>query len=144
MAQAIERHPVPLATSNESAQPSSQLSDSLDRLAELSTRIRPYSTDALAIALICLGAATVLRLMGSWTNSDFLFAAYFPAILAAGLLAGIPAAIGVTIASTLIVRLFFVPAYFHSGLHSRGELIDFLLYLVSAALTVSFSLVAWF
>jgi two-component sensor histidine kinase len=77
--------------------------------------------------------------MGSWTNSDFLFATYFPAILAAGLLAGIPAAVGVTIASTLIVRLFFVPTYFHSSSHSHGELIDFLLYLVSAALTISFA-----
>jgi len=139
VAQAIERHPVPLAPSNESAQPNSQVSDPLDRLAELSARIRPYSTDALAIALVCLGAATVLRLMGSWTNSDFLFATYLPAILAAGLLAGIPAAVGVTIASTLIVRLFFVPAYFHFSSHSHGELIDFLLYLVSAALTVSFA-----
>jgi len=139
VAQAIERHPTPLAPSNESAQPNSQGSDPLDRLAELSTRIRPYSTDALSIAFICLGAATVLRLMGSWTNSDFLFATYFPAILAAGLLAGIPAAVVVTIASTLIVRLFFVPAYFHSNSQSHGELIDFLLYLVSAALTVSFA-----
>jgi two-component sensor histidine kinase len=77
--------------------------------------------------------------MGSWTNSDFLFATYFPAILAAGLLADIPAALGVTIASTIIVRLFFVPAYFHTSSQSHGELIDFLMYLVSAALTVSFA-----
>jgi two-component sensor histidine kinase len=139
VAQAVERHPTPLTQSNESVQPNSQGGDPLDRLAELSTRIRPYSTDALAIAFICLSAATVLRLMGSWTNSDFLFATYFPAILAAGLLAGIPAAVGVTIASTLIVRLFFVPAYFHSSAQNHGELIDFILYLVSAALTVSFA-----
>ena len=137
MAQAIERHPAPLASSNESPLPYSQASDPLDRLAELSTRIPPYSLDALAVAFVCLGAATVLRLVGSLTNSDFLFATYFPAILAAGLLAGIPAAVGVTIASTVIVRLFFVPTYFHSGSQNYGEVIDFLLYLVSAALTIS-------
>jgi two-component sensor histidine kinase len=139
VAQAIEHHPTTLAPSNESAQPNSQASDSLDRLAELSTRIRPYSLEALAIAFICLGAATVLRLIGSLTNSDFLFATYFPAILAAGLLAGIPAAVGVTTASTVIVRLFFVPTYFHSSSQNHGELIDFLLYLVSAALIISFA-----
>lgn len=139
MAQAVERHPAPLASSNESLQPDSQASDPLDRLAELSTRIRPYSLDALAIAFVCLGAATVMRLIGSLSNSDFLFATYFPAILAAGLLAGIPAAVGVTVASTVIVRLFFVPIYFHYNSQSHGELIDFLLYLVSSAFTISFA-----
>jgi len=136
VAQAIERHSAP---ATESTRPNSQASDPLDRLAELSTRIRPYSTEALAIALVCLGAATVLRLMGSWTNSDFLFSTYFPAILAAGLLAGIPAALGVTIASTIIVRLFFVPSYLHASSQNYGELVDFLMYLISAALTISFA-----
>jgi len=139
VAQAFERHPAPLAPSNESAQPNSRASDRLDGLAELSTRIRPYSIDALAIAFICLGAATALRLIGNLTNSDFLFATYFPAILAAGLLAGIPAALGVTIASTIIVRLFFVPSYLHANSQNYGELVDFVMYLVSAALTISFA-----
>ena len=138
MAQAIEQHAA-LSNSDESAPPDSQLGDPLDRLAGLSTRIPPFSIDALTIGLICLGAATALRLIGNWTNSDFLFATYFPAILAAGLLAGIPAALGVTIASTIIVRLFFVPSYFHNSSQSYGELVDFLMYLVSAALTISFA-----
>jgi two-component sensor histidine kinase len=111
----------------------SQNTDPLDRLAGLSTWIKPYSTEALAVALICLGAATALRFIGSWTNSDFL------AIMAAGLLAGIPAAIGVTIASAFIVRIFFVPAYLQTSSHIHGEYIDFLMYLVSAALTISFA-----
>ena len=114
-------------------------SDPLDRLAALSARIAPYSAEALAVALICLGAATALRFAGSWTNSDFLFATYFPAILAAGLLAGIPAAVGVTIASTFIMRLFFVPPYLRSASQNYGEYIDFLIYLISAALTIAFA-----
>jgi hypothetical protein len=48
-----------------------------------------------------------LRFARSLTYSDFLFATYFQAILAAGLLAGLPAATGKTIVSALIVRLFF-------------------------------------
>jgi two-component sensor histidine kinase len=135
----IERRSAPIADPNENTAEESQRSDALDRLAALSTRIEPYSTDALTIALICLGAATALRFVGSWTNSDFLFATYFPAILAAGLLAGIPAAVGVTIASALIVRLFFVPSYLHSASQNYGEYADFLMYLISAALTISFA-----
>lgn len=138
MAQVIEQHSALFVHSREGSREASQ-DDPLDRLAGLSARIKPYSTEALAIALICLGAATTLRFVGSWTKSDFLFATYFPAIMAAGLLAGSPAAIGVTIASTFIVRLFFVPPYLHTGSHGSDEYIDFLMYLVSAALTVSFA-----
>ena len=137
MAQAVEQRSASIADSNENED--SQRSDPLDRLAAVSTRIKPYSADALTITLICLGAATALRFMGSWTNSDFLFATYFPAILAAGLLAGIPAAVTVTIASALIVRLFFVPSYLHSASPNYGEYVDFLMYLISAALTISFA-----
>jgi two-component sensor histidine kinase len=93
----------------------------------------------MIVALICVSAATALRFLGSWTNSDFLFATYFPAILAAGLLAGTPAAVGVTIVSAFILRLFFVPSYLHSASRSYGEYIDFLMYLISAALTISFA-----
>jgi two-component sensor histidine kinase len=138
VAHAIGRRSAPIADSDENAE-DSQRSDPLDRLAGLSTRINPYSTDALTIAFVCLGAATALRFAGSWTNSDFLFATYFPAIMAAGLLAGIPAAVGVTIASALIVRLFFVPSYLQSASQNYGEYVDFLMYLISAALTISFA-----
>jgi two-component sensor histidine kinase/uncharacterized MAPEG superfamily protein len=139
VAQAIEKCSVPIAHSNETAPGDSRQSDVLDRLAGLSARIRPYSIEALTIALICLGAATALRFAGHWANTDFLFATFFPAILAAGLLAGIPAAVGVTVASAFIVRLFFVPSYLHSAPQNRGELIDFLVYFVSATLTISFA-----
>jgi len=139
VAQVIEQRSTPVSDSNQSIPEDLQRNDRLDRLAELSTRINLYSTDALIVALICLGAATALRFLGSWTNSDFLFASYFPAILAAGLLAGIPAAVGVTIASAFIVRLFFVPPYLNTASANYGEYVDFLMYLISAALTISFA-----
>jgi two-component sensor histidine kinase len=133
-------HPIPLAKLiDETVLETSQRIERLHRLADFSGRIRPYSTEAVTIAVACLGVATTLRFMGSWTNSDFLFATYFPAIVAAGLLAGIPAAVGVTIASALIVRLYFVPLYFHFASHTYGELFDFLMYLFSAALTIAFA-----
>lgn len=140
MARAVEHCPIPLAKQDdEPFRESSQQTDRLNQLADFSSRVRPYSSEALTITMACLAVATALRFMGSWTNSDFLFATYFPAILAAGLLAGIPAAVGVTIASALIVRWYFVPLYFHSALHPYGEFFDFLVYLFSAALTISFA-----
>jgi two-component sensor histidine kinase len=139
VAQAIEQRSGPVADTSKSTPQISGRSDPLDRLAELSTRIRPYSAEATAIALICVGAATALRFLGSWTNTDFLFATYVPAILAAGLVAGIPAAIGVTIASAFIIRLLFAPSYLHSAAQNYGEYVDFLMYLISAALTISFA-----
>lgn len=125
--------------SNKTKPQDSHHTDRLDRLAGLSARIKPYSSEALTIALICLASGTALRFIGSWTNSDFLFAAYIPAIMAAGLIAGSPAAVGITIASAFIVRLFFVPPYLHTGSHHYDEYIDFSMYLVSAALTICFA-----
>jgi two-component sensor histidine kinase len=139
VARTIEDRSVTVRTSDEIISEETQQTDSLDRLAVLSARTRPYSIEALAVAVICLSAATGLRLIGSWTNSDFLFATYIPAILAAGLIAGVPAAVGVTIASGFIIRVFFVPSYLHFGQQSYDEYIDFLMYLISAALTISFA-----
>jgi two-component sensor histidine kinase len=136
---AIEQRSTLAAGTQESTPQTPPVGDFLDRLAELSTRIRPYSNEAVTVAVICVGAATALRLLGSWTNSDFLFATYFPSILAAGLLAGTPAAAGVMVASAFIVRLFFVPSYLRYASHNYGEYSDFLLYLISAALTISFA-----
>jgi len=135
----IEQRLAPIAHLNKTTAEDLQRSDPLDRLAALSARITPYSTNAVIIGIICLAAATALRLIGNWASSDFLFATYFPSILAAGLLAGIPAAVGVTLASALMARLFFVPSYLHYDPQNYGELIDFFMYLVSATLTICFA-----
>jgi two-component sensor histidine kinase len=135
----IEQRLAPIAHLNRTTAEDLQRSDPLDRLAALSARIRPYSANAIIIGMICLGGATALRLIGSWTNSDFLFATYLPSILAAGLLAGIPAAIGVTLSSAIMARLFFVPSYLHYAPQQYGEFNDFFMYLVSATLTICFA-----
>src|SRR5262249_15873207 len=84
-----------------------------DSLARVSERIRPYSAAALGIAIASLAVATLLRFLGVLAFSHApQFAIYFPAILAAGLLAGVPAALGVAIASILIIAWAFMPPYF--------------------------------
>ena len=80
--------------------------DFLDRLAQLSDRVPQYSATAVAIGSVALVAGSVLRLIG-WGQSDLMVAAYLPAILATGLLAGIPAAVGVTFVSILIIWFVF-------------------------------------
>jgi two-component sensor histidine kinase len=86
--------------------------DVIDRIARLSATIRPYSVQALGIAIACISVATLVRIMDGWTPTDLRFMVYVPAILAAGLLAGIPAAVGTAVSSLLLVLWAFVPPYF--------------------------------
>lgn len=86
--------------------------DILDRFARLSERIRPYSLAAIGIAVASFAVSTLIRIAAGWESSELLFAPYVPAILGAGLLAGVPAASGVAMASILVLTWAFVPPYF--------------------------------
>ena len=112
--------------------------DFLDRLAQLSDRIGPYSATSVSIAGVALAAGTVLRLIG-WGQSDLMFVAYIPSILATGLLAGIPAAVGVTLVSTLIIWFVFTPPHLHAALLPHGMLMGFVMYLIAAVFTMYFA-----
>ena len=95
--------------------------DFLDRLARLSDSVGPYSATSIAIASVALVAGTVLRLIGLG-QSDLMFVAYIPSILATGLLAGIPAAVGVTLVSTLIIWFVFTPPHLHVASLPHGKI----------------------
>jgi len=86
--------------------------DYLDRLANLSYRVQPLSAAALGIGIACLAVATGLRFAVGWSESDLRYAIFLPAILATGLLAGVPVATGVMLASIFIVGWAFMPPYF--------------------------------
>ena len=114
--------------------------DFLDWLARVSERIRPYSLAALGIALTTVAVATLLRFLGVWAFSHApQFAIYFPAILAAGLLAGVPAALGVAIASILIIAWAFMPPYFEFQVAQRIDQINILFNAGAYLLTVYFA-----
>jgi two-component sensor histidine kinase len=112
--------------------------DFLDRLAQLSDRVPPYSTTSVAIGIVALAAGSVLRLIG-WGQSDLMFVAYLPAILATGLLAGIPAAVGVTLVSTLIIWFVFTPPHLQWATLPQGMLLGFAMYLIAAVFTIYFA-----
>src|SRR5262249_49948913 len=92
------------------------------------------------IALVAVAVATLLRFLGVWAFSHApQFAIYFPAILAAGLLAGVPAALGVAIASILIIAWAFMPPYFEFQVAQRIDQINILFNAVPYLITVYFA-----
>lgn len=75
--------------------------------------VRPASAAAFGFALVCVAAATVLRLAVDLVSPDAVpFATYFPAILIAALVAGTAAGVVATLASALIAWFMFVPPRF--------------------------------
>jgi two-component sensor histidine kinase len=85
--------------------------DYLDWLADVSQRIKPLSAQAIAIGIACLAAAIALRVAMGWSQSDLRYAIFLPAILAADLLAGLPMAVGVMLASVVFVVWAYMPPY---------------------------------
>jgi two-component sensor histidine kinase len=112
--------------------------DFLDRLAQLSDRVPPYSATSVAIGIVALAAGSLLRLIG-WGQPDLMVAAYLPAILATGLLAGIPAAVGVTLVSILIIWFVFAPSHLQLATLHHGILLGFAMYLIAALFTIYFA-----
>ena len=98
--------------------------DFLDWVTGVSERIRPYSAAAFGIAAASVAIATLLRFVGGWASSDLRFAIYLAAILATGLLAGVQAALGVAVASILIIAWAFMPPYFELKWLSESEQIN--------------------
>jgi two-component sensor histidine kinase len=87
---------------------------------------------------VALAAGSVLRLIG-WGQTDLMFVAYLPAILATGLLAGIPAAVGVTLVSTLIIWFVFTLPHLQLTTLPHGILLGFAMYLIAAVFTIYFA-----
>ena len=112
--------------------------DFLDRLAQLSDRVPPYSATSVAIGVVALAAGSLLRLMG-WGQPDLMVVAYLPAILATGLLAGIPVAVGVTLVSILIIWFVFAPSHLQLAMLPSGVLLGFAMYLIAALFTIYFA-----
>jgi two-component sensor histidine kinase len=113
--------------------------DLLDWLAQLSNRIRPYSGAAFGVALASVAVATLLRFAGGWAATDLRFAIYLPAILATGLLAGVPAAVGAAIASILIIYWAFMPPHFELKWPSESGQMNILFNAIPCFITVYFA-----
>jgi two-component sensor histidine kinase len=111
--------------------------DFIDALIRASGRISPYSTRALMIAATCLAVATMAHLVVGIAGSEQRFVTYYPAVMAAGLLAGVPAAIAVALGATLIVSSALAPTAML--LHTGGQIPDVFIFLISTCCIIIFA-----
>jgi two-component sensor histidine kinase len=109
--------------------------DFIDALIRILDRIPRYSTRALMIAVTCLAVAVLAHVVVGLAGSEQRFVTYYPAIMAAGLLAGIPAAIGVAVGSTLISWSAFAPPLISRQIHP----LDLVIFLISSGCIIIFA-----
>lgn len=139
MTGAIDPREISLKANGAPELPRLEKRDCLDRLADLSDRIESFSAAALGIGFACLAVATTVRFAVGWSESDLRYAIFLPAILATGLLAGAPAAIGVMAASIFIMMWAFMPPYFAFKSLTSPELTTALWSTLSGLCTVLFA-----
>ena len=99
-------------------------------------RLRPWSLPALLAALLAVSAATATRMMLASLGLPFYFATFFPAVLAAGLIAGAPASAFTAVLAIPIVWWAFMPPVFEFSPLGAADYDQFALYLLSSALVV--------
>jgi two-component sensor histidine kinase len=113
--------------------------DFLDRLARRVEIIRPFSASAVAVAVAAVAVATLLRWLSGSTPLDPRFGVYIVAIMATGLLASVPAAIGAAVTSIVIVFFAFVPPYFSLKWPGTTDQINLALATLASLVTIYFT-----
>jgi two-component sensor histidine kinase len=98
------------------------------------TGIRSYSLAALAVAVACLSAATLLRFVVGWFGVSALYSTFFPAVLVTALGAGVPAAAALTVAAALIGS--FLPPGFEFNHLTATDIGNIAIFVVSSGLIV--------
>lgn len=99
-------------------------------------RLKPWSLPAFALALLALViAATTQAILASFGTTLY-FATFFPAILAASLLAGAPAGIFAAVLTIPIVWWTFMPPYFEFNPLTPADCNNIVLFLLSSALVI--------
>ncbi len=114
--------------------------DYIDTLTYRVAHSRPYSWKSFWTAALALILCTFIRASFGPLGSHFPLTFYFPAILAVGVLAGIPAALGLAIASIVIVWFMFIPPYFQLGWLKAEDFAIWLLFALSSSATI---VIAW-
>lgn len=99
-------------------------------------RLKPWSLPAFALALGTLLIATTTQFILASFGTTLYFATFFPAILAASLLAGAPAGILTAALTIPIVWWTLMPPYFEFNPLTPAECNDFVLFLLSSSLVV--------
>jgi len=102
-------------------------------------RVRPWSPSAFLAALLAIALAASIQEMFAVFGAKFYFAAFFPAILAASLLAGAPSGIFATLLTIPIVWWAFMPPYFEFQPLTSDDYHRFAMFALGSALVISFA-----
>jgi K+-sensing histidine kinase KdpD len=99
-------------------------------------RVKPWSLSAFALALLALLIATTTQAILASFGTTLYFATFFPAILAASLLAGAPAGIFAAALAIPIVWWAFMPPYFEFNPLTPADCNSLVLFLLSSSLMI--------
>jgi len=102
-------------------------------------RVRPWSPSAFFAAVVAIALAATIQQMFAVFGTTFYFAAFFPAILIASLLAGAPAGIFATLLTIPIVWWAFMPPYFQFQPLTSDDYHRFAMFVLGSALVISFA-----
>jgi K+-sensing histidine kinase KdpD len=102
-------------------------------------RVRPWSPSAFLAALIAIVLAATIQEMFAVFGAKLYFAAFFPAILLASLVAGAPAGIFATLLTIPIVWWAFMPPYFEFQPLTSDDYHRFAMFALGSALVISFA-----
>lgn len=102
-------------------------------------RTRPWSPSAFLAALITIVLAATIQEMFVLFGAKFYFAAFFPAILIASLLAGAPSGIFAMLLTIPIVWWAFMPPHFEFQPLTGDDYHRFAMFALGSALIISFA-----
>lgn len=96
--------------------------------------IQPHSPAAYAAAITCVLLATLTRLaFGWWSTAELApFTTYFPAVLAATLIAGVPSGVLCLVLGGALSWWAFMPPEFSFAVRSPAHIVNFSLYVISS------------
>src|SRR6185369_1900023 len=102
-------------------------------------RLRPWSPSAFLAALLAVAFATTMQEVFTSFGAKLYFAAYFPAILAASLLAGAPAGTFAALLTIPIVWWAFMPPHNEFNPLTAADYDRFAVFLLVSALMICVS-----
>jgi len=99
--------------------------------------LQPGSFSSLLFAAICVGIATIVRIvLGELSTASTVFASYYSATLVAALVGGMPAGILAAAFGAIAAFLLFVPPDWASHAFDQDQLVSALLFAGSSAVIV--------
>jgi two-component sensor histidine kinase len=103
-----------------------------DWIIGLTGRVPDHSFGAVMLAVACVAVAMAVRTVFGWLGADLPFATYFPAVLVAGMLSGLRAALLVIIGSVVTVWWAFIHPHFEFGPLDTTQKLNFALFVFTS------------